>query len=75
MTTDTHNATTEYQRANIEYQRAKTEVEAQLKRLRQALRKHARKQATRPQDYGFAGDLLYARSELRSLVSFFVGPE
>lgn len=68
MPTDTHNATTEYQRAQ-------NEVEAQLKRLRQALRKHARKQATRPQDYGFAGDLLYARCELRSLVSFFIGPE
>ena len=68
MSTATHNATTEYQRAQ-------TEVEAQLKRLRQALRKHARKQATRPDDYGFAGDLLYARSELRQLVGFFVGPE
>lgn len=68
MSTDTHNATTEYQRAQ-------NEVEAQLKRLRQALRKHARRQASRPQDYGFAGDLLYARCELRSLVSFFIGPE
>ena len=62
MSTDTHNATTEYKRA-------------QLKRLRQALRKHARRQASRPDDYGFAGDLLYARSELRQLVGFFVGPE
>lgn len=68
MSTDTHNATTEYQRAQ-------NEVEAQLKRLRQALRKHARRQASRPQDYGFAGDLLYARSELRQLVGFFFGPE
>ena len=68
MSTATHNATTEYQRAQ-------TEVEAQLKRLRQALRRHARKQAIHPDDYGFAGDLLYARSELRLLVGFFVGPE
>lgn len=57
--------------AQAQYQARQVRIQALVVKLQSTLASHGTKAASKPRDWGYAGDLSHAEARLQELVDFF----